>query len=72
MAQTGTEIPEIGVVDQILPPDFVGFFPDAFPYPWFGEVINDSGQVLLPVALEDGSGAPALGYAQSRFTRLGK
>ena len=57
VAQTGTEIPGIGTVDQILPPDVVGDFPEFFSSPWFGEDINDRGQVLFPAALEDGSGA---------------
>ena len=52
VAQTGTVIPGIGTVEQILPPDLVGIFPDFFPWPWFGEVINNRGQVTLTVALE--------------------
>ncbi len=54
VARTGTEIPGVGFIVQILPPDLVPFFPDDFPFAWIGGVNNDLGQVLFHAAVDDG------------------
>ena len=56
IARTGTEIPGLGTVTQILPPDLAGCFPGCFPYAFLSSAMNERGQVLFTAALDDGSG----------------
>lgn len=56
VARTGTTIPGVGTVSQILPPDFVGIFPAGFPFSYLSGATNARGQVLFTAALTDGRG----------------
>lgn len=57
VAKTGTQIPGVGTIVQLQPPDLVG----EFPFTWTGGALNDRRQVVFTAAVDDGSGGPLLG-----------
>lgn len=57
VAKTGTQIPGVGSIVQLQPPDVVG----KSPFTWAGSAVNDRRQVFFTAAVDDGSGGPLLG-----------
>ncbi|MBI4601918.1 MAG: hypothetical protein HY721_08145 [Planctomycetes bacterium] len=60
VVRTGKELPGIGTVLALLPPDYLSQLPDGIGHPWIGTALNERGQIILTAALEGGRGVMVL------------
>lgn len=56
VVRTGMELPGLGTLLALLPPDFLDLLDNGFAFAWFNAAINDRGQVPFMASIRDGTG----------------
>jgi hypothetical protein len=56
VVKSGMQLPGIGTVIDLIPPDLLPQFPVNYRYPWSGTATNERGEIVLTAAVEDPAG----------------